>query len=165
MFTHCLVKYRVSVLNKHWYALIVVRSSLLIRKIWKVNCLFQVNEITYILNVSTTCIKPANISDGHFLRIPVNDNYSAKLTPHFEQAFQFLGMSYYMHVIYSIIIMHLMSLLYWCFKANQSLNCATVTFSVQFFCVAFKKATYRGYFWRLRRWHRLKLVRSISQSL
>ncbi|XP_060596953.1 uncharacterized protein LOC132750900 [Ruditapes philippinarum] len=50
----------------------------------------KVNEITYILNVSTTCIKPANISDGHFLRIPVNDNYSAKLTPHFEQAFQFL---------------------------------------------------------------------------
>lgn len=50
----------------------------------------KVNEITYILNVSTTCIKPANISDAHFLRIPVNDNYSAKLTPYFEQAFQFL---------------------------------------------------------------------------
>ncbi|XP_045196398.2 uncharacterized protein LOC123551487 isoform X2 [Mercenaria mercenaria] len=50
----------------------------------------KVNEITYILNVSTTCIKPGNISDGHFLRIPVNDNYSAKLIPYFEQAFQFL---------------------------------------------------------------------------
>lgn len=37
-------------------------------------------------------MKPAHISDGHFLRIPVNDNYSAKLLPYFEQAFQFLGL-------------------------------------------------------------------------
>ncbi|KAL4233777.1 Dual specificity protein phosphatase 16 [Mactra antiquata] len=50
----------------------------------------QVNEITYVLNVSTTCMKPSFIPDGHFLRIPVNDNYSAKLLPYFEQAFQFL---------------------------------------------------------------------------
>ena len=49
------------------------------------------NEITYVLNVSANGPKPSFISDGHFLRIPVNDNYSAKLTPHFEQAFQFLG--------------------------------------------------------------------------
>ncbi|XP_052810225.1 uncharacterized protein LOC128238388 [Mya arenaria] len=50
----------------------------------------QVNEITYVLNVSSNGLKPDHIPDGHFLRIPVNDNYSAKLNPHFEQAFQFL---------------------------------------------------------------------------
>lgn len=50
----------------------------------------QVNDISYILNVSTTCIKPPHIPDGHFLRIPVNDNYSAKLQPYFSEAFQFL---------------------------------------------------------------------------
>ncbi|KAL3883629.1 hypothetical protein ACJMK2_029872 [Sinanodonta woodiana] len=52
--------------------------------------IIQVNEISYILNVSTTCPKPTFIQDGHFLRIPVNDNYSAKLLPHFHEAFQFL---------------------------------------------------------------------------
>ena len=51
----------------------------------------QVNDISYILNVSTACIKPPHISDGHFLRIPVNDSYSAKLQPYFNEAFQFLG--------------------------------------------------------------------------
>ncbi|KAK3098781.1 hypothetical protein FSP39_023058 [Pinctada imbricata] len=50
----------------------------------------QVNEISYILNVSTTCPKPPFIQEGHFCRIPVNDNYSAKLLPFFEQAFQFV---------------------------------------------------------------------------
>ncbi|XP_052244315.1 uncharacterized protein LOC127853662 isoform X2 [Dreissena polymorpha] len=50
----------------------------------------QVNEITYVLNVSANGLKPSHIPDGHFLRIPVNDNYSAKLIPYFEQAFQFL---------------------------------------------------------------------------
>ncbi len=37
------------------------------------------------------CPKPPFIPDGHFLRIPVNDNYSDKLLPFFHDAFQFLG--------------------------------------------------------------------------
>ena len=47
--------------------------------------------VTYVLNVSMTCPKPAHIQDSHFLRIPVNDNYSEKLLPHFHEAFQFIG--------------------------------------------------------------------------
>ena len=31
------------------------------------------------------------IQEGHFLRIPVNDNYNDKLLPYFHDAFQFLG--------------------------------------------------------------------------
>lgn len=56
-------------------------------------CLFvlQANGITYVLNVSMTCPKPAHIQEGHFLRIPVNDNYSEKLLPYFHEAFQFIG--------------------------------------------------------------------------
>ena len=41
--------------------------------------------VTYVLNVSMTCPKPAHIQDSHFLRIPVNDNYSEKLLPHFHE--------------------------------------------------------------------------------
>ncbi|XP_041353965.1 uncharacterized protein LOC121371839 [Gigantopelta aegis] len=52
----------------------------------------QINGINYILNVSITCTKPPFIQDGHFLRIPVNDNYSEKLLPFFYQAFQFIDM-------------------------------------------------------------------------
>ncbi|XP_064629678.1 dual specificity protein phosphatase 16-like [Lineus longissimus] len=50
----------------------------------------KMNGITYILNVSTTCPKPTFIQEGHFLRIPVNDNYNDKLLPHFYQAFQYI---------------------------------------------------------------------------
>lgn len=50
----------------------------------------QINGITYVLNVSLNCPKPPHIQDGHFLRIPVNDNYSEKLLPYFHDAFQFL---------------------------------------------------------------------------
>ncbi|XP_059144303.1 mucin-2-like isoform X2 [Physella acuta] len=52
--------------------------------------LAQVNGITYILNVSKTCPRPPYILDGHFHRIPVNDNYCEKLLPYFYEAFQFL---------------------------------------------------------------------------
>ncbi|XP_021373645.1 mucin-5AC-like isoform X2 [Mizuhopecten yessoensis] len=52
--------------------------------------IIQVNDISYILNVSTTCPQPPFIQEGHFFRIPVNDNYSAKMMPFFEEAFQFL---------------------------------------------------------------------------
>ncbi|XP_064609226.1 tyrosine-protein phosphatase vhp-1-like [Liolophura sinensis] len=50
----------------------------------------QVNGISYILNVSTACPRAPFIQDGHFLRIPVNDNYSEKMQPFFNEAFQFL---------------------------------------------------------------------------
>ena len=50
-----------------------------------------------MLNVSTTCPHPAFIQEGHFLRIPVNDNYSDKLLPYFQDAFQFLGESIYLY--------------------------------------------------------------------
>ncbi|GFT74950.1 dual specificity protein phosphatase 16 [Nephila pilipes] len=47
-------------------------------------------NITYQLNVSTSCPKPDFIQDSHFMRIPVIDNYCEKLLPHFSKAFQFL---------------------------------------------------------------------------
>lgn len=52
--------------------------------------ILQHHNITYQLNVSTSCPKPDFIQDSHFLRIPVIDNYSEKLLPHFTKAFQFL---------------------------------------------------------------------------
>ncbi|KAG1664960.1 Dual specificity protein phosphatase 16 [Nymphon striatum] len=50
----------------------------------------QQYNITYELNVSTSCPKPDFIADNQFMRIPVNDNYSEKLIPFFPHAFQFL---------------------------------------------------------------------------
>lgn len=47
-------------------------------------------NITYEVNVSTSCPKPDFIQDAHFLRIPVNDNYIEKLVPYFTEAFHFL---------------------------------------------------------------------------
>lgn len=49
------------------------------------------NGISYILNVSSTCAKPPFVQDGHFMRIPINDNYSEKMLPYFRDAFQYLG--------------------------------------------------------------------------
>ncbi|XP_074645415.1 uncharacterized protein LOC141901819 [Tubulanus polymorphus] len=46
--------------------------------------------VTYILNVSTKCPKPPFIQEGHFLRIPVNDNYNDKLSTYFNEAFQYI---------------------------------------------------------------------------
>jgi hypothetical protein len=54
----------------------------------------QTNGITYVLNVSTTCQKPPFVQDANFLRIPVIDNYSDKLLPYFQEAFQFLSESF-----------------------------------------------------------------------
>lgn len=48
------------------------------------------HNITYELNVSNNCPKSDYIQDNHFLRIPVNDNYSEKLLPHFETSNTFL---------------------------------------------------------------------------
>lgn len=50
---------------------------------------FQKNGISYVINLSMTC--PKVVDDEHFLRIPVNDGYQDKLTPHFEDAWEFLG--------------------------------------------------------------------------
>ncbi|CAG2173826.1 unnamed protein product [Oppiella nova] len=48
------------------------------------------HNIQYELNVSTSCPKPEFISDSHFLRIAVNDNYNENLLPYFPKAFSFL---------------------------------------------------------------------------
>lgn len=54
--------------------------------------LLQDYNIMYELNVSTNCPKPDFIADSHFMRIPINDNYSEKLLPFFPKAYEFLGM-------------------------------------------------------------------------
>jgi len=51
----------------------------------------QTHNITYELNVSNKCPKPDFISDGHFMRIPVNDSHNEKLSNFFNQTFQFIG--------------------------------------------------------------------------
>ncbi|KAJ3596597.1 hypothetical protein NHX12_003002, partial [Muraenolepis orangiensis] len=48
------------------------------------------NGITYVLNASNTCPKPDFISETHFMRIPVNDNYCEKLLPWLEKTNQFI---------------------------------------------------------------------------
>lgn len=49
------------------------------------------NGITYVLNASNTCPKPDFISEGHFMRIPVNDNYCEKLLPWLDKTNEFIG--------------------------------------------------------------------------
>ncbi|WKX97925.1 hypothetical protein Q1695_013545 [Nippostrongylus brasiliensis] len=47
--------------------------------------------ITHVVNLSTGCPRSSSItSDENFLRIPVNDSYQEKLSPHFERAWEFL---------------------------------------------------------------------------
>ncbi|CAK5081819.1 unnamed protein product [Meloidogyne enterolobii] len=45
-----------------------------------------------VINLSENCPRPTSLPDDlqHFLRIPVNDTYSAKLLPHFDSAYQFI---------------------------------------------------------------------------
>ncbi|XP_015930330.2 uncharacterized protein [Parasteatoda tepidariorum] len=52
--------------------------------------LLRDHNITYELNVSTSCPRPEFLPEGHFMRIPVNDTYNEKLLPFFPQAFHFL---------------------------------------------------------------------------
>ncbi|XP_074604550.1 uncharacterized protein LOC141857874 [Brevipalpus obovatus] len=52
--------------------------------------LLKALNITYELNVSTTCPKPDHVQESHFLRIPVNDSYTERLLPYFPIAFDFL---------------------------------------------------------------------------
>jgi protein-tyrosine phosphatase len=47
-------------------------------------------NITNVINVSISCMKPSFISDAHFLRISVNDGYAAKILPFFDIAFKFI---------------------------------------------------------------------------
>lgn len=49
------------------------------------------NGITYVLNASNTCPKPEFISESHFMRIPVNDNYCEKLLPWLDKTNEFIG--------------------------------------------------------------------------
>lgn len=49
------------------------------------------NSITYVLNASNTCPKPDFISESHFMRIPVNDNYCEKLLPWLDKTNEFIG--------------------------------------------------------------------------
>ncbi|TKS73221.1 Dual specificity protein phosphatase 8 [Collichthys lucidus] len=46
--------------------------------------------ITYVLNASNTCPKPDFISESHFMRIPVNDNYCEKLLPWLDKTNEFI---------------------------------------------------------------------------
>ncbi|XP_029009104.1 dual specificity protein phosphatase 8 isoform X2 [Betta splendens] len=48
------------------------------------------NGITYVLNASNTCPKPDFISENHFMRIPVNDNYCEKLLPWLDKTNEFI---------------------------------------------------------------------------
>ncbi|XP_030646622.1 dual specificity protein phosphatase 8 isoform X2 [Chanos chanos] len=48
------------------------------------------NGITYVLNASNTCPKPEFISENHFMRIPVNDNYCEKLLPWLDKTNEFI---------------------------------------------------------------------------
>nr|XP_057930928.1 dual specificity protein phosphatase 8 isoform X2 [Doryrhamphus excisus] len=48
------------------------------------------NGITYVLNASNTCPKPDFISESHFMRVPVNDNYCEKLLPWLDKTNDFI---------------------------------------------------------------------------
>lgn len=58
---------------------------------WSPQDLMAQNGITYVLNASNTCPKPDFISEGHFMRIPVNDNYCEKLLPWLDKTNEFIG--------------------------------------------------------------------------
>ncbi|KHJ40721.1 dual specificity phosphatase, catalytic domain protein, partial [Trichuris suis] len=52
--------------------------------------LLKKHRIDYVLNMSVASPKPDFLQEEHFLRIPVNDSYSEKLLPYFDQAFRFV---------------------------------------------------------------------------
>lgn len=55
--------------------------------------LLQTLPINKVINISKTCPRSDLIpnDERHFLRIPVNDTYDAKLSPFFQQAYEFIG--------------------------------------------------------------------------
>jgi dual specificity MAP kinase phosphatase len=52
--------------------------------------LLKKHSIDYVLNLSISCPRPEFLGEESFLRIPVNDSYTEKLLPYFEEAFEFL---------------------------------------------------------------------------
>ncbi|EPB68459.1 dual specificity phosphatase, catalytic domain protein [Ancylostoma ceylanicum] len=57
----------------------------------RISPFFQKRGITHVVNLSIGCPRASAItSDENFLRIPVNDSYQEKLSPHFETAWEFL---------------------------------------------------------------------------
>ncbi|CAK8683337.1 unnamed protein product [Clavelina lepadiformis] len=48
------------------------------------------NDISNVLNVSCKCERPAHLDDDHFRRIAVLDNYQEKITPHLDEAVNFI---------------------------------------------------------------------------
>ncbi|CAI4229622.1 unnamed protein product [Auanema sp. JU1783] len=49
------------------------------------------HKITHVLNLSIACPRAASIIlEENFMRIPVNDNYQEKLSPFFDEAYNFL---------------------------------------------------------------------------
>ncbi|XP_078494444.1 dual specificity phosphatase [Ciona intestinalis] len=48
------------------------------------------NKISNVLNVSCACARPPNLDDDHFRRISVRDNYQEKITPHLDEAVEFI---------------------------------------------------------------------------
>lgn len=57
------------------------------------------NGITYVLNASNTCPKPEFISESHFMRIPVNDNYCEKLLPWLDKTNEFIGKKLFLNAL------------------------------------------------------------------
>ncbi|KAB7498640.1 Dual specificity protein phosphatase 16 [Armadillidium nasatum] len=74
------------------------------------------HNISYELNVSTSCPKPDFLQDSHFLRIAVNDNFSAKLLPYFGEAFRFIGTHVFDIKFESIIGSYTMAFISNCYK-------------------------------------------------
>ncbi|XP_014671182.1 PREDICTED: dual specificity protein phosphatase 8-like [Priapulus caudatus] len=62
--------------------------------------------ISYVLNVTGNCSRSDFVQDNYFLRIPVNDNYSDKLLPWFDIAFQFLDK---VHESHECVLVHCMA--------------------------------------------------------
>ena len=58
---------------------------------WIINNVKKGERITHCVNVSTSCPRAAFIPECRFLRLPVNDNFQAKLLPHFDAACAFIG--------------------------------------------------------------------------
>ncbi|XP_077999934.1 uncharacterized protein LOC144452664 [Glandiceps talaboti] len=61
------------------------------------------NGIEYVLNISKTCPQPEFLPDGHFCRIPVNDNYREKILPWFNKTVDFIDK---VHSLNGKVIVH-----------------------------------------------------------
>jgi len=50
-------------------------------------------KITSVLNVSLSCARPDHLDDQHFKRIAVKDNYQENISPHLDEAIQFIELA------------------------------------------------------------------------